>query len=596
MKYFSRNNRRSNRTYSNVVRSYDVCRGKKNLFNRTNLIFIVMVIAFAIVGGRALYQQTWNNDFLRQEGDNRYEARFPLKAKRGRIIDRNGEFLATSVPASSVWVVPEEVLKAPSQKIKALAKILGYDEKSLIAKLKNNSKRNFLFLKRQVDLAVSDEVRTLKIKGVNIDSVSKRYYPQGSLMAHVVGFTNIEDNGIEGLERQFNKVLEGQDGSRVVIRNRLGEVIEDVNSTDSLPAKHGQNINLTIDTRVQYIAATALQKAIKKHNAESGAAIVADVDTGEILAMISIPTYDPNDKKSRKGSALRNRVVTDIFEPGSIIKPFVVGLALDAKVATKKTIFNTGNGSWKYHGATITDVSKRNGNLDLTGLLRRSSNIGMAMLSDKLQSEQMWTVFTALGFGQTPSLAFPGVSSGRVRPWKTWKPIEKATMSYGYGLSVSLVQVAQAYTAFARDGDMVPLSLIKNSNMKHSVQVYSPQVARDVRNMLEEAAGPQGTKIQAQVNGYRIGGKSGTARQIVKGRYSSDLHRGSFVSIAPISNPKIVVAVTIDKPKKDGYYGTVTAGPVNAEITENTLRYLGIPPDAILNTLEAKQTKSPNQG
>ncbi|WGQ18982.1 penicillin-binding protein 2 [Taylorella equigenitalis] len=596
MKLFSKKNGHNRRASHNVVRSYDVCRGKKTLFNRTNILFIFMVGGFAIVGGRALYQQTWNNDFLRQEGDSRYEARFPLKAERGRITDRNGEFLATSVPASSIWVVPEQLLVAPAEKISELTKALNLNEKELIAKLNKHKNRHFLFLRRQVDLQVSEAVRTLKIKGVNIDSESKRYYPQGSLMAHVVGFTNIEDNGIEGLERQFNKKLEGQDGSRVVIRNRLGEVIEDVNSTDSLPAKHGENIDLTIDTRVQYIAATALQKAIKKHNAESGAAIVADIDTGEILAMISIPTYDPNDKKARKGSALRNRVVTDIFEPGSIIKPFVVGLALDAKVATKKTIFPTGNGTWKYHGATITDVSKRNGNLDLTGLLRRSSNIGMAMLSDKLNAEQMWTVFTALGFGQSPSISFPGVSSGRVRPWKTWKPIEKATMSYGYGLSVSLVQIAQAYTAFARDGDMVPLSLIKNSNNKHSVQVYSPQVARDVRHMLEEASGSQGTKIQSQVNGYRIGGKSGTARQIVKGRYSTDLHRGSYVSIAPISNPKIVVAVTIDKPKKEGYYGTVTAGPVNVEITENTLRYLGIPPDAILNNLEAKKNKSPNQG
>lgn len=594
-KWFNNSKAQTPRRTGNIIQSYETGGEKTSSKVRSSFLYALLLFGFGAVGAQALYHQAFNSDFLRKEGDNRYEARIPLHAERGRIIDRNGEFLATSVPASSVWAVPDQLLRASVEQRTALANELGETLKSLDTKLNANKNKTFLFLKRQIALDVSDRIRALRIKGINVDAESRRHYPQGSLMSHIVGFTNIENNGIEGLEKQYNKILQGADGSRVVIRNRLGEVIEDVASSDSLPAKHGDSIHLTIDSRVQFIAKNALEKAIKNHDAESGGVVVIDSTNGEILAMVSMPTYDPNNNKDRKGGALRNRVITDIFEPGSIIKPLVAALALDAGVITKDTKFATGNGVWQYQGSRITDVSTRNGTLDVAGVLRRSSNIGMAMMSERLRSQQMWTVFNALGFGQTPTLGFPGAAAGRVRPWKTWKLIEKATMSYGYGLSVSLLQIAQAYTTIARDGDMISLSLVRNNNRPTSIQVFSPNVARDVRAMVEGSAGPEGAKIQALVNGYRIGGKSGTARGIVNGRYTMNAYRGSFVALAPISKPRIVVAVTIDKPKKGGYYGTVVSGPVVAEVIEQTLKYLGVPPDAPVQESKNKAVEANNQ-
>ena len=596
--FFNNSRRNEKRTIRRIstVRSYEAASADMTVSKqRSKFLFFALSACFVALMGRALYHQGFNHDFLRNEGEKRYEANIPLQAERGRIMDRNGEFLATSVPASSIWVSPDEVLEASPEKLKELAQVLSMPITELTTKIEANKNKNFLFLKRQVPIDVSDAVRKLRISGVNIDPESKRFYPQGALMSHVVGFTSIEDIGIEGLEKQYNERLKGANGSRVVIRNRLGEVIEDVNSSDSIPAQHGENIQLTIDTRVQLIAARALEKTIKTHKAESGGAVVIDTLTGEILAMVSLPNYDPNNRKDRRGEALRNRAITDTFEPGSIIKPLVAALALDSGAITKNTKFATGSGSWQYQGATITDVSKRNGTLDVAGVLRRSSNIGMAMMAERMRSQQMWTVFNALGFGQAPNMGFPGAAPGRLRPWERWRPIEKATMSYGYGLSVSLIQIAHAYTSLARDGDMISLSLTKNGARPTSVQVFSPTVAKDVRVMLEAAAGAEGSKIQAKVNGYRIAGKSGTARQIVNGQYSRNLYRGSFVALAPVSKPRIVVAVTVDKPKEGGYYGTIIAGPVAAEIIEQTLKHMGVPPDApvVPSTIEAKSTNKP---
>ena len=596
--FFNNSRRNEKRTIRRIstVRSYEAASADMTVSKqRSKFLFFALSACFVALMGRALYHQGFNHDFLRNEGEKRYEANIPLQAERGRIMDRNGEFLATSVPASSIWVSPDEVLEASPEKLKELAQVLSMPITELTTKIEANKNKNFLFLKRQVPIDVSDAVRKLRISGVNIDPESKRFYPQGALMSHVVGFTSIEDIGIEGLEKQYNERLKGANGSRVVIRNRLGEVIEDVNSSDSIPAQHGENIQLTIDTRVQLIAARALEKTIKTHKAESGGAVVIDTLTGEILAMVSLPNYDPNNRKDRRGEALRNRAITDTFEPGSIIKPLVAALALDSGAITKNTKFATGSGSWQYQGATITDVSKRNGTLDVAGVLRRSSNIGMAMMAERMRSQQMWTVFNALGFGQAPNMGFPGAAPGRLRPWERWRPIEKATMSYGYGLSVSLIQIAHAYTSLARDGDMISLTLAKNGARPTSVQVFSPGVAKDVRVMLEAAAGAEGSKIQAKVNGYRIAGKSGTARQIVNGQYSRNLYRGSFVALAPVSKPRIVVAVTVDKPKEGGYYGTIIAGPVAAEIIEQTLKHMGVPPDApvVPSTIEAKSTNKP---
>jgi len=436
---------------------------------------------------------------------------------------------------------------------------------------------------------VGRKISALKIPGVHQLPETRRIYPEGDVMAHIVGFANIEDHGIEGMELAFDDHLSGQPGMRRVIRDRLGRIVEEVQAV--VPPVDGHNLRLSIDAGIQFDAWKALQEALEVHKAQAGTAIVLDVQTGEILAMVTLPSYDPNETSQRSGPALRNRVVTDTFEPGSIMKPFTAALALDSGRIALDTLFDTGNGRYAYHGAVISDVS-RNGRLDVRGIIRHSSNIGMTMIADRLDARSMWTTFSELGFGRVPSMLFPGTASGRLRPWQRWRPIEQATMAYGYGLSVSLLQVARAYTVFARDGDMVSLSMVRREGRPTSVQVYSPEVARLMRGMLEAAAGPDGARL-AQVRGYRVAGKSGTARKIVNGRYSKTKYRSSFVGFAPVSDPRIVVAVSIDEPGAGGYYGGRVAAPVFADIVSGTLRRMGVRPDAPVEAVDALVAAAP---
>ncbi|SPY09164.1 peptidoglycan D,D-transpeptidase FtsI family protein [Oligella urethralis] len=558
---------------------------------RSLCILGLFVGGFTIVLGQAFYHQIYNNDFLRAEGEKRFEVNQTLPANRGRIEDRNGVFLATSVPVRAVWIIPEELQGATPEQFKFLAESVDLSVASVKERMENHMGKTFVYLKRQVPMDKAESLREQKLPGVYFLPEVKRSYPQGPITAHLVGFTNIENNGIEGIEKHYESRLSGVDGNRTVLRDRLGRVIQDVYAQS--PAQDGENVRLTIDSQIQYLSYQALEKAVKHHAADSGGAVVIDTQTGEILSMVSYPSYDPNDRSARKGALLRNRAVTDVFEPGSIIKPLVAALALDAKAISLNTKFATGNGSYRYQGHTITDVSRYNGTLDVAGVIRRSSNIGMTMIAERLRAEQMWTVFKALGFGTAPEIGFPGIATGNLRPWERWRLIEKATMSYGYGVSTSLLQIAHAYTTLARDGDMVSLSLIRSEKPAKSVQIFSKETARNVRRMLEETAGPNGSKIQAMVEGYRIGGKSGTARKIVNGKYSRSDYRGSFVAVAPISNPRIVVAVTVDNPRKAGYFGTLIAGPATGEIISGTLKYLSVPPDLnVVPTLEANNSKA----
>src|SRR5690606_25927568 len=411
---------------------------------------------------------------------------------------------------------------------------------------------------RQVPMEIAEQIKKLDVPGIHQQPETRRFYPDGEVTAHLVGFTNVEDKGQEGVELAFDDLLSGTPGSRRVIKDRLGRVIEDVQAV-TMPV-NGRDLHLSIDTRLQYLVYRELSEALERHQASAASAIIMDVATGEILAMASLPTFDPNRRETFRSANLRNRAITDTFEPGSIMKPFTAALALDLGRITTNTQFDTGNGAFRYQGSTIHDVS-RNGMLTVGGVLRRSSNIGMTMIAEKLESREMWERFTELGFGRAPQLGFPGAAPGRLRPWDRWRLIEKATMAYGYGLSVSLLQVARAYTVFARDGDMVSPTLVKRDSDPTSVKVYSPKVAQLIRSMLEAAAGPDGAKA-AQVQGYRVAGKSGTARKIVDGKYSTQRYRSSFVGFAPVSNPRIVVAVSIDEPKVGGYYGGAIAAPV----------------------------------
>ena len=550
---------------------------------RSRLVLILLMLGFVALIAKTMYLQGMSKDFLQQQGERRYERTLVLPATRGKIFDRSGSVvLASSVPARAIWAIPEDTKEADPKQIAALAKLLDVPLGEVQRRLSNEDK-NFVYLKRQVSVDLAEQIKKLKIPGIHQQAEMRRSYPEGGVTAHIVGFTNIEDHGIEGMELAYDSELSGQPGSRRVIKDRLGRIVEDVKAV--VPPVDGQDLSLSIDAGMQFDAYSALKKALEEHQAKSGAAIVVDVQTGEILALVNLPTYDPNDRDDRKGSALRNRAITDTFEPGSIMKPFTAALALDLNRITTSTMFNTGNGHYRYQGSTISDVS-RNGVLNVAGILRRSSNIGMTMISELLTSQEMWTKFTQLGFGRAPQANFPGVASGRLRPWERWRPIERATMAYGYGLSVSLLQIAHAYTAFARNGDMVSLTLLKRHGKPTSVQVYSPRVAGLIRAMLEAAAGPDGAKL-AQVQGYRVAGKSGTARQIVNGHYSTTRYRGSFVGFAPVSNPRVVVAVTIDEPQAGGYYGGRIAAPVFSTIVSSTLRRMGVQPDAPIDSLVA---------
>lgn len=567
-----------------------VLSNRKN-FWRARLVLILLMAGFVALAAKALYLQVLSNEFLQRQGERRYERTLVLPATRGKIFDRSGSVvLASSVPVRAIWAIPEDFNKASNAQVKQLATLLKMSASDIRQRTEDEEK-TFVYIQRQVPVEVAEAIKKLKIPGVQQQVETRRFYPEGEVMAHVVGFTNIEDRGIEGIELAFNDLLSGQPGSRRVIKDRLGRVVEDVQAV--VPPVDGQNLYLSIDSGIQFDTYAALKAALKEHEARAGAAIVLDTQTGEVLAMVNLPSYDPNDNAQRTGQALRNRVMTDTFEPGSIMKPFTASLALDNKKITPKTLFDTGNGRYRYQGALISDVGHY-GVLDVAGVIQHSSNVGMTMISELLSSQEMWTKFSELGFGRVPQTDFPGMAAGRLRPWQRWRPIERATMAYGYGLSVSLLQVAHAYTAFARNGDMVSLSLLRREGRPTSVQVYSPQVTQLMRAMLTAAAGPDGAKL-AQVQGYSVAGKSGTARKIVNGQYSKTKYRGSFVGFAPAANPRIVVAVSIDEPSRDGYYGGRVAAPVFSDIVASSLRRLGIQPDAPVESLLAAARQGATQ-
>ena len=542
---------------------------------RGRLLLIIFGVAFLTLAVRAIYLQGITTEFLQQQGEKRYEHTLTLHASRGKILDRHGVVLAASIPANAIAFQPRQHRETNATKMQSLADLLEVPVADLRKRMAEE-KRNFIYLKRQVPIDVAKKIEKLNISGISLHPDNRRFYPEGSVTGNIVGLNNLDDKGQEGVELAFNDQLAGRAGSRRVMKDRMGRNIDDVREIDT--PEDGRDIKLSIDTRIQYQVYRALQDAMTSTKAKGAAAVVIDVKTGEILALGNMPTYDPNKRESFRSGNLRNQALTDTFEPGSIMKPFTVALALELNRITPNTQFRTGNGKFAYQGATISDV-KPNGVLDTGGVLLKSSNIGMTLISEKLESREMWARFNDLGLGQVPQTGFPGAAAGRLRPWERWRLIEKATMSYGYGLSVSLLQMARAYTAFARDGDMVGLSLVKRESPLATTRIYAPDVAKKVRLMLEAAAGPDGSKAAA-VQGYRVAGKSGTARKIVDGRYSTSRYRGSFVGFAPVSDPRIVVAVTIDEPSSGVYYGGLVAAPVFSSIVGSTLRIMGVQPDA----------------
>ncbi|HPP47596.1 MAG TPA: penicillin-binding protein 2, partial [Accumulibacter sp.] len=525
---------------------------------RSRLLAVLILSSFGVLIGRAFYLQVLNIDFLQEKGESRYRRDFEISASRGRIADRHGDVLAISTPMKSIWAVPTEVNISPEQ-TRRLASLLETDAKILAEKLdkadkiaREDKRKNFLFLRRQIPPPVADQVAALKVPGIGQDQEYRRFYPTGEMTAHMVGFTGVDDKGLEGAELAFHQQLLGQAGSRSVIKDRRGQIVEDVGSVKS--PQDGKDILLALDSKIQYLAYSQLKQAIADNKAKAGGIVVVDVRTGEILALANWPTYNPNNRESLSGAQLRNRAVTDTFEPGSTLKPFTIALALDNNKVRYDTVINCAPGRLTIGPATISDAHPH-GALTVAQVIQKSSNVGAAKIAAMLPAQKMWQMFDDIGFGRSPRLGFPGEVSGRVRPWKSWRPIEQATMSYGHGISVSLIQLARAYTAFARDGDVLPLSLMRVDTPQVSgARVFAPKTAREVRAMLEMAVLPGGTAPKAQIPGYRVAGKTGTAYKLEHGHYNRQ-YISSFVGFAPASDPRLIVAVMIDEPSAGQHYG-----------------------------------------
>ncbi|PUE19861.1 cell division protein [Limnohabitans sp. MMS-10A-160] len=538
--------------------------------------FIVAAIALGFLGlvARAAYVQVIANDFFLRQGEVRFARTLSLPANRGRVLDRNGMLLASSVPAPSVWASPEDIERDPV-KLRELARLLQMSAAELDKKLKDEEK-TFVWLRRQMDEPVVKEILALNIKGVYDIREYKRLYPEGEAAAHIVGFTNVEDQGQEGVELVFQKQLAGKPGSRRVIKDRLGRVVESVGET--IPPEDGMDLQLSVDSKVQFFAYQKLREAVVDNKAKAGSVVVLDAQTGEILALANYPSYSPDKRVNLSGEQLRNRALTDTFEPGSTMKPFAVALALEKGLVKPETPIQTAPGRITITGSTITDAHPH-GVLTVNEVIQKSSNVGTVKMAMQMQPREMWEMFTQVGYGQKPQLPFPGVVSGRLRPYKTWRPIEQATMSYGYGISASLFQVARAYTVFARDGEVVPATLMKANGQVQGARVISSENAKAMRKMLQMAAGPGGTAQKAQTMGYSVGGKTGTAHKQEGKGYAGKKYRGFFVGMAPIEAPRIVVAVMIDEPTNGRYFGGDVAAPVFSQTVQQTLRLMGVQPD-----------------
>jgi len=540
---------------------------------RRRVLLLAVLSGFAVLLGRSVFLQAMHTDFLQQKGDARYSRVMTLSAHRGMITDRHGEPLAISTPVESIWASPPDVEAEPAQ-IKKLAELLGIKQADLHKKLSKD--RSFVYLKRRMPPPDAARVMQLGISGVFMQREYRRYYPAGEVTAHLVGFTGIDDKGQEGMELVFQKWLSGKPGSRHVLKDRRGHIVEDLEAV-KVP-QDGHDLALSIDRNIQYLAHRELARAVEEHKAKAGAIVVLNAKSGEVLAIANQPVYNPNNPVKIAGKS-RNRAIVDIFEPGSTLKPFTAAAALEAGTFKAESHIETAPGYMRIGSATIHDAHPQ-GLLTVSEVIQKSSNVGAAKMALSLQPQYLWSTFNQMGFGSPVNIGFPGEATGKLRPYKSWRPIEQATMSYGHGISLSLVQLARAYTVFANDGEIKPVSLIRMKEPPVGQQVFSAATARSVRDMLETVVQPGGTAPHAQVMGYRVAGKTGTAHKLDVGGYAADRYVSSFVGMAPASNPRLIIAVMIDEPSDGKYYGGTVAGPVFSAVMAGALRQLAVPQDA----------------
>jgi cell division protein FtsI (penicillin-binding protein 3) len=549
----------------------------KRFVGRVTLVLMFFSLIAGALAARAVHLQVLNREFLNQQADTRHLRREKISAHRGTITDRNSEPLAISTPVDSIWANPKELAPAVDE-VPRLARALGLDPQLLMRRITRSMDKEFLYLKRHLNPEQAEQVLALKLPGVNVQREYHRYYPAGEVTGHLVGFTDIDDEGQEGLELAFNHWLAGESGAKRVLKDRLGRSVENVESIR--PAHHGKNLRTSIDLRIQYLAYRTLKAAIQSYNAESGSIVVLDVKTGEVLAIVNQPTYNPNDRSQFSAERYRNRAVTDIFEPGSSIKPFVVAAALESGEFEPGSVIDTAPGYVRVGAKTIED-NRNLGRVSLTTILARSSNVGVTKLAMALQPDRLWQTMTEFGLGSLTSSAFPGESAGLLTHFSNWKPISQATLAYGYGVSVTALQLAQAYAAIGNGGRLNPVSLVALEKPAEDEQVIAPTTAAAVRKMLEEVVRPGGTGTKAAVAGYRVAGKTGTAWKFAAGGYSEDKYISIFAGLAPASDPRLAAVVVIDEPSGELYYGSDVAAPVFADVMTESLRLLAVPPDAL---------------
>lgn len=545
---------------------------------RRRLVLVVLLLCFLMLALKSVHLQSARKDYLQMKGSNRYSKTLSLTASRGKIVDRNREILAVDSPVDSIFINPKRGVDMSVEQKKQLAKLLKVKKKTIEKKL-SYKKLSKAYLKRRIPPAKAKEVQALGIEGLGVEREYRRYYPAGDVVAHVVGFTNIEGVGKSGVERQYEEMLSGIPGERRVIRDAKNQIVEEL---EVIKEPHnGEELVLSIDQRVQYLAFRELAKAVRRYKAKAASAVVLDAKSGEVLAMVNLPTYNPNNRVNLKGKT-RNRVLTDIFEPGSTMKPIAAAAGLEYGGYKPWTKLDTTLGYMKIGPAIIHDSHPSDHFLSVAEVVKKSSNVGAAKIALSLDSEAMWNTFNQLGFGKKTDVGFPGEVRGKVRDYQTWRPIEQATMSYGHGISVTLLQLARAYTVFANDGVLKPVSLLKLDEMPKGEKVFSASVANDVKDMLELVVQPGGTAIKANVAGYRVAGKTGTAHKlkVQGGGYEKDKYVGSFVGLAPASNPRFIMAVMVDEPSSGEYYGGTVAAPVFSAVMADILRLMAVPQDA----------------
>lgn len=549
----------------------------RRFVGRVTLVGAFFALVATSLLARAVQLQVFNKDFLNQQADTRHLRTERISAHRGTITDRNGEPLAISTPVDSIWANPKELAPAVDS-VPQLARILGIESQQLMRRVTRSMDKDFLYLKRHLSPEQAQEVLALKLPGVNVQREYRRYYPAGEVAGHLVGFTNIDDEGQEGMELAFNHWLAGESGAKRVLKDRLGRSVENVESIR--PPHHGKDLRTSIDLRIQYLAYRTLKAAIQSYSAESGSIVVLDIATGEVLAIVNQPTYNPNDRSQFSAERYRNRAITDIFEPGSSIKPLVVAAALESGQYRPSSIIDTAPG-YVVVGPKKIEDSRNLGRVSLTTILARSSNVGVTKLAMSLEPDQLWGTMTQFGLGSLTTSGFPGESAGLLTHFNHWRPISQATLAYGYGVSVTPLQLAQAYAALGSNGIMRPVSLVAMDVPAEGNRILAHDSAAAVRRMLEEVVRPGGTGTKAAVTGYRIAGKTGTAWKFAAGGYSEDKYISIFAGLAPASDPRLAAVVVIDEPHGELYYGSDVAAPVFADVMSKSLRLLAVPPDAL---------------